>query len=167
MVLWLGGTATREPRARPSNPTPPPPWEWKRNPLFAKCRTPSLLFQQPQLLSPLEQGVLKHESRRTGPGQPGEQERRAWSQELIATVWREVPGGHLEPWGGEGGSPGRGAAPDRVGSCLRPAHAHLWAPPCQVAGLGSGATSRTVIVNVSHDPGPHGALCTQAQICAQ
>ena len=53
------------------------------------------------------------------------------------------------------------------GLAFVPAHAHLWAPPCPVAGLGGGATSRTVIVNVSHDPGPHGALRPQAQVGAQ
>ena len=123
LPTWSSGWGA-QPRESPELgfPTPPPPTSlgMEKKPSLCEMWDTSLLFHQPQLLSPLEQGVLKHESRRTGPGQPGEQETRAWSQELIATVWGEVPGGHLEPWGGEGGRPGRGAAPDRVGSCLRP-----------------------------------------------
>lgn len=58
---------------------------------------------------------------RTGPGQPREQERRAccsgeggqrhsggWRRGLTVTVWGQALGGCLEPWGRDGGQPGRG-----------------------------------------------------------
>lgn len=80
LPTWSSGWGA-QPRESPELgfPTPPPPTSlgMEKKPSLCEMWDTSLLFHQPQLLSPLEQGVLKHESRRTGPGQPGEQETRA------------------------------------------------------------------------------------------